>query len=439
MNHLFTLKTKQLVGSIVTLFISFYACSDKDLEMERAAESKNFGQAARVIYSCKTSTIASDGTTWTYQTDEIMNLMRSIKLTVLQNEQRYGPLSLGKVNTDTFSDGNLTVKLVQSGLGKSIEVEHRNTSLFAGAGNGWCSASESDRYSQAESGDSWATNEESYDTFKIEIEKRCSNPCRFSVMTNMTINMVVYEVDGWMVAETRNAAAGFASSYTFNTSGIRTMKAKAYDHYGRLVASAQQGFELVNPQLNNEQDQNSTSNGRAVSPANVPYYYQYNNQIAGGSSCQNTSIAMILSFLGANIHPDEITREFGKDRAQSVPGLNQVFNTLAARRGIRGINSTSGGTLAQLRASLDRGEPAIIHGFFTDYGHVVVVTGYDEGGYYVNDPAGTWSQQFRGGYPYARQESTQGQNIYYSRDAFERAVATYDGRTFTSLYMHTLR
>ena len=86
MNQLFTLKNKQLVSSVLALFLSFYACSDGDFEMESEAESKNFGQAARIIYSCKTSTVASNGTTWTYQTDEIMNLMRSIKLTVLQDD-----------------------------------------------------------------------------------------------------------------------------------------------------------------------------------------------------------------------------------------------------------------------------------------------------------------------------------------------------------------
>ena len=70
------------------------------------------------------------------------------------------------------------------------------------------------------------------------------------------------------------------------------------------------------------------------------------------------------------------------------------------------------------------------------FGHVLVVTGYDEGGYYVNDPAGTWSQIFKGGYRNAWNESTEGRNIYYRKDAFERAIATYDGYTFpTSTFM----
>ena len=148
---------------------------------------------------------------------------------------------------------------------------------------------------------------------------------------------------------------------------------------------------------------------------------------------------MMLSHLGATVHPDAITREFTKDRAQSVRGFNEVFNTLARRFGVKQIDSFENGTFAQLKASLDRGEPAVVHGFFTGFGHVLVVTGYDEGGYYVNDPAGTWSQIFKGGYRNAWNESTEGKNIYYRKDAFERAIATYDGYTFTSLYLHIIR
>lgn len=439
MNRMCTFKSKGLVACILVVIFCSYACSNGDVDLGINGESKGFGQAANVIYTCEVSTLGSDGTKWSYQTDEIMNLMRGIQLTVFQNEQRYGPLNLNKVNTDTFSDGNLTVRLVQVGAGKSIEVEHRNTSLFAHAENGWCFAQHSDRYAGAQPGDSWSTNEDSYDTFSVDIKERCSNPCSFSIVSNMTIKTVIYEVDGWVIAETENAAHSFATSYTFNTNDKRLMTAKAYDHYGSIVATAQKEFELVDPQLNTDQNQNSQSNGRVGSPINVPYYYQYNNRLSGGSSCQNTSIAMILSYLGANTHPDDITREFGKDLAQSVSGLNRVFNTLAQRRGVRGLNSTNDGTLDQLKSALDRGEPAIVHGYFTGYGHVLVVTGYDERGYYVNDPAGTWSQRFRGGYPYARQESTEGRNIYYPRIAFEQAIATYDGYSFTTLYLHTLR
>ena len=53
-------------------------------------------------------------------------------------------------------------------------------------------------------------------------------------------------------------------------------------------------------------------------PANaVPYFCQYDNALHPGASCQNTSVAMVLASLGWQGHPDDITREWGKDYAQS--------------------------------------------------------------------------------------------------------------------------
>ena len=48
--------------------------------------------------------------------------------------------------------------------------------------------------------------------------------------------------------------------------------------------------------------------------------------------------------------------------------------------------------------ALQAGYVAIVHGYFTNYGHVLVVRGYKDGRYYVNDPAGRWSECFKCGY-----------------------------------------
>ena len=73
-------------------------------------------------------------------------------------------------------------------------------------------------------------------------------------MTNMTINMVVYEVDVWMVAETRNVLQVLRARIhsipwyaNYDSESIRPL--------WTFGCSAQQGFELVDPQLNNEQEQ----------------------------------------------------------------------------------------------------------------------------------------------------------------------------------------
>ena len=136
-----------------------------------------------------------------------------------------------------------------------------------------------------------------------------------------------------------------------------------------------------------------------------------------------------------------ITREFGKETAKSVSGLNYVFNTLAGRYGVKKIDSHPNASLAMLRASLDRGQPVITHGYFTRGGHVVVVTGYDANGYYVNDPAGTWVQSFMASnaYPNRYNEPNAGRNVYYSKAAFETAIASLDGYSLGSIWLHVIR
>lgn len=79
-----------------------------------------------------------------------------------------------------------------------------------------------------------------------------------------------------------------------------------------------------------------------------------------------------------------------------------------------------------------------VHGYFTSYGHVVLVLGYDSGGYWVNDPAGTWAGWFMGGYP-GGWEPTAGDGIYYPKAAFEAAVGTSDGWSALPLWIHELQ
>lgn len=434
--------TPQLSKVLSVLFLTLisFGCADlPDDHLSSATKSiRGLGASEFIYYSCETATAADDGSQWVYQTDEIMNLMDRIYLKVLHDDATYGPIALSKVATDTFSDGNLTVTLIQKGEDKSIEVIHKNTNLVARAENGWCST---DNRAPADSTvlPSPSTTDE-YDLFKVEVDPECSNPCSFVMSTNLNITQVVYESNGWMIGESKDTSNRFALSYTFNTFGPRSIVAIGYDRYGNQVASDMQNFTINSPAGTTpaREPESRGSETRNSQRLDVPYFYQYNNRFNPGSSCQNTSIAMVLASVGVQITPDQITSRFGKDRAQSVSGLNSVYNQLASEQGVRRLDSSSQGSLAEIKAALDQGSPVIIHGFFTSYGHVLVITGYDESGYYVNDPAGTWSQRFKGGYPNAGSEPRAGHGIFYSRSAFEAAIGTYDGYSTAPLWMHTL-
>lgn len=166
----------------------------------------------------------------------------------------------------------------------------------------------------------------------------------------------------------------------------------------------------------------------------LPYFYQYDNYVSPGSTCQNTSIAMLLAKYGWQGVPDDITREWGKDYAQSPEGLANVFNTIAQREGIRArLEPVVYGTLEEFQRLLREGKPTIVHGYFTGYGHVLVATGFDGQSYTVKDPAGRWSERFMGGYT-----SGSGNGVSYSASAFNAAISTSDGHTFLPLWYHRL-
>ena len=261
------------------------------------------------------------------------------------------------------------------------------------------------------------------DFIDLTSSTECTNPCSFSARGSQNVVTVEYIVDGWTIGVSDEITEGFAISYTFNELGTRELEVIGYDRDGAIVDSLVETIKIESSNPN----------------IDVPYFYQYSNYYYPGQSCQNTSIAMVLAHVGWSGHPDDITEVWGKDYAQTPQGLANVFNETAYASGIsERLTPVTNGTLSELRAELDAGRPTIVHGYFTAYGHVLVVTGYDESGYYVNDPAGKWSQYFQGGYPYGW-STTVGDGIYYNKASFEAAIATWDGYTPAPVWMHKIR
>lgn len=149
----------------------------------------------------------------------------------------------------------------------------------------------------------------------------------------------------------------------------------------------------------------------------VPYYHQYFNSINPSGSCQNTTIAITLGLYGVDIHPDELSREYGTEKAQTVTGWEEIFNTQARRFGLAVRDSSrDDASIGEVQRRLDRGLPVPVHGAFTASGHLVVLLGYDEDWYYVHDPAGDWSRNYQLDTP------TAGRYARYPRAALERTI-----------------
>ncbi|WP_343858403.1 S-layer homology domain-containing protein [Fulvivirga kasyanovii] len=155
---------------------------------------------------------------------------------------------------------------------------------------------------------------------------------------------------------------------------------------------------------------------------NVPYFYQLANDINPYGSCQNTSLAMVLNFYGGNVTPDILSEYYTTDRAQTVEGLEEVFNAEAQYMGLSvRDNGTRTGTFAQLNNLLAAGKPVIAHGYTTGYGHILVLVGFDGEYYYAHDPYGKWDQvAYSSGYV---NTSTAGTYVKYHKDAIKAAFA----------------
>lgn len=117
----------------------------------------------------------------------------------------------------------------------------------------------------------------------------------------------------------------------------------------------------------------------------VPYYFQYDNLYDPSATCGLTSAAMMIGSRGSSRTPDALFLEYGRAQGQSPESLAQLY-------GWEGYTSEHGraGTRSMLKNLLDAGDPVVVHGFWTDSGHIAILTGYDSTGWIAHDPAGDW-------------------------------------------------
>ncbi|MEM9090057.1 MAG: C39 family peptidase [Cyanobacteria bacterium P01_F01_bin.53] len=155
----------------------------------------------------------------------------------------------------------------------------------------------------------------------------------------------------------------------------------------------------------------------------VPYLSQMDNVNNPTGSCNVTCVTMCLKFLKPAIQAsnggqleDELyqyalnnglSRHSPHDLAKIARdyGIQDRFSELAS------IN--------EVKAWLDKGNPTITHGYFTSFGHIIMLVGYDEKGFIVHDPYGEWCA---GGYdrnvPGGNNEK--GKFQHYSYDLIKR-------------------
>lgn len=126
----------------------------------------------------------------------------------------------------------------------------------------------------------------------------------------------------------------------------------------------------------------------------VPYKSQLDNEENPTGSCNVTSIAMGLEYLGAKRRQgagqfeDELY-DYAIDRGLSRHDPHDLAEIVKAY-GCRDEFRTNA-TIEQVQDWLVSGKPAVIHGYFTSFGHIVALVGFDETGFWVHDPYGEWT------------------------------------------------
>ncbi len=126
----------------------------------------------------------------------------------------------------------------------------------------------------------------------------------------------------------------------------------------------------------------------------IPYKSQLDNEENPTGSCNVTSLAMCLEFLGAKRKTssgqfeDELYR-YAEDHGLSrhdPHDLAMLVEAYGCRDDFR-----ANATIEQVQNWLADGKPIVTHGYFTSFGHIVVITGFDDTGFIVHDPYGEWT------------------------------------------------
>lgn len=150
----------------------------------------------------------------------------------------------------------------------------------------------------------------------------------------------------------------------------------------------------------------------------VPYLSQRDNWLHPSGTCNVTSIAMCMAYFGEPILrktgeqlEDYLTRYcLDNGLSRHSPGDLEV---LAQRHGYRPRFSAHA-TWEEVEAWLKTGKPCIVHGWFTDFGHILVIKGRNsKGDWDVHDPWGEW-------YPEGYDTSVSGESLIYSHRMMSR-------------------
>ena len=161
----------------------------------------------------------------------------------------------------------------------------------------------------------------------------------------------------------------------------------------------------------------------------VPFFTQLDNLLNPHGSCNVTSIAMCLWYLGVRGDGSMPQLEDQLYRLCLTHGLSRHSPTdLAKLVKLKGKNDVfkSTATLQNIVESIDSNKPTVVHGYFTRSGHIIECHGYTSDGFICHDPYGNYKDGYTG-------KPETGKDVFYSTQLI-KDVCMPDGK----LWLHSI-
>ena len=144
----------------------------------------------------------------------------------------------------------------------------------------------------------------------------------------------------------------------------------------------------------------------------VPFFSQRDNKTRPSQTCNMTCSAMVIEYFfpGTNGRTpgqleDAMTKYCTSNWGhEAIYYHDKIVKTLA-NWNVKSVFSITT-PFSRIKEHLASGNPVIYSGKFTRSGHIIVLRGYDNTGFWVNDPWGEW---FSTGY-----QDKSGENLHYS-------------------------
>ena len=120
-------------------------------------------------------------------------------------------------------------------------------------------------------------------------------------------------------------------------------------------------------------------------------YEKYSGNFFAASGCGPTTLSMVVVYLTHNREVSPIAvAKYSKEAGYSVDGSGSSWTLISEGCRHYGIKAkTVALDESRMKAELDEGHPIVVNvgpGDFTDTGHFMVITGYDDEGFSINDP-----------------------------------------------------